>query len=553
MTAAVEKFRALIDNISPRRYFLLAAVFVFIVFFIGLGSRHLWGGDEPRVAGIAAETALLGKWVEPGLNGKPFLEKPPLYFWADAVSFKFFGHNDFAAKLPSAFASFFGVLAIFALARGLGMSGLGALLASVMLASSAQYWRYSRKCMIDIFLAVFIAFAMWAFWELCRSKKMKVKLGWYLLFCLSLGGALFSKSLVGLAIPSSALFFWLAGEDYFIKKKFSLQNWFWLFSGAALSFIPVAVWIYFLYRHAGFEAVKTVVWTNNFGRFSGEYAQHVEPFYYYLLKLPEQLQPWTILLPFAVWFHVRRFWKEKSSASLFLLCWLFIPYLMLTLSAGKRQVYLLPLYAAETLMIGSMTAQLLTGKLKLPKKYDYVDLAVRILSFILCGALILAGIGFIIVGLVCKLSAMAFFTSIVMFACGLWMLSALLKKQVRQAALAVLAGLAFTYVSIDTVIFAAQNSKKSYHALFDYCEKLLDTGQDLRLYRPIERISGGAVFYLDRKLPEYHDGDKTAPGQTIYVLGGDDQDVKPLLNAGFKKVKKFRVKRDDYWILNNEK
>ena len=79
MITAVNKFRELIDQISPRRYFILAALFAFAVFFIGLGSRHLGGGDEPRVAGIAAETFLNGNWVEPKLNNRPFLEKPPLY------------------------------------------------------------------------------------------------------------------------------------------------------------------------------------------------------------------------------------------------------------------------------------------------------------------------------------------------------------------------------------------------------------------------------------------------------------------------------------------
>ena len=81
----VNKFKELIPVISSRRYFILAVLFAFAVFFIGLGSRQLAGGDEPRVAGIAAETFINGNWVEPKLNNKPFLEKPPLYFWADAL------------------------------------------------------------------------------------------------------------------------------------------------------------------------------------------------------------------------------------------------------------------------------------------------------------------------------------------------------------------------------------------------------------------------------------------------------------------------------------
>ena len=66
--------------VSSRRYFILAALFAFAVFFIGLGSRHLAGGDEPRVAGIAAEIFINGDWVEPKLNNVPFLEKTPSVF-----------------------------------------------------------------------------------------------------------------------------------------------------------------------------------------------------------------------------------------------------------------------------------------------------------------------------------------------------------------------------------------------------------------------------------------------------------------------------------------
>ena len=99
-------------------------------------------------------------------------------------------------------------------------------------------------------------------------------------------------------------------------------------------------------------------------------------FYYYLMKLPEQLQPWTILLPFAVIYAWLKFWHEERGSKtssypyLYMLCWLIIPYLLLTTSAGKRQVYILPLYAAEALMIGFMIANFLEGKLQLPAKLN---------------------------------------------------------------------------------------------------------------------------------------------------------------------------------------
>ncbi|MBU8902293.1 MAG: glycosyltransferase family 39 protein [Victivallales bacterium] len=543
----VNKFKELIPTISPRRYFILAALFAFAVFFIGLGSRHLGGGDEPRVAGIAAETYINGNWIEPKLNNKPFLEKPPLYFWADALSMQLFGRTDFAAKLPSAIAAFLGVLSLFALARGLSMSSFGAFLSVVFLSTAAQYWIYGRKCMIDIFLAVFIAFAMWAFWELCQSKKAKNTSLWFIFFILTLGGAIFSKGLIGLALPCSGLFFYLAIDDFYIEKKFNLKRWIYLFSGAALSFIPIALWIWALYEKSGYDAVHTVVWTNNFGRFTGSHAEHVESFWYYAPKLFEQLQPWTILLPFALWFNIRKVWKEKDNKALFMLCWLIIPYLLLMVSAGKRQVYVLPLYAAEVLLIANMLDQIYRNKFKLPAKLDYVNLITKILFIVFSIALFLGALKFIIIAVLSKMHWTLYIAPVIMLLCRAWISDATRRKQVGKICLALLIGLAATYISIDTIGRSYKNAEKSYYNMFKYCEQEIKTGKVLYLYQPIERESGAALFYLGRNCP--HFDFKTMQAQKNMIILLDKRHSERFLKIDFKKDKEFKLKRRVYWVM----
>lgn len=556
MTSAVNKFKELIPAISSRRYFLLAALFASAVFFIGLGTRHLSGGDEPRVAGIAAEIFINGDWVEPKLNNIPFLEKPPLYFWADALSMQIFGRNAFAAKLPSAIAAFLGVMSLFSLARGLGMSAFGALLSVVFLSTAAQYWNYGRKCMIDIFLAVFIAFSMWAFWELCQSKKTKNTILWFIFFTLMLGGAIFSKALIGLAIPCSALFFYLALNDFYIEKKFNLKHWIYLFSGAAFSFIPVAIWLWTLYEKSGSEAVNTVVWTNNIGRFSGEHKQHIEPFWYYFPKMLEQLQPWTVLLPFALWFNIRKFWKEKDNKALFMLCWLIIPYLLLMVSAGKRQVYVLPLYAAEILLIANMLDQIYRDKFKLPAKWDYVNLLTGILVSVFTIALIGGGITFSIM-VPSGGAPTLYITPLVMLACGVWMSYLMLRlkytgnsRDIVRICLALLIGLAAIYVSVDTIIRSRKSARETYYNIFKYCEPKLESGGVLYLYHPIERESGAALFYLGQNCP-YFDFKTSKAGPGALVLLNKIYS-EHFLKAGFKLDKEFKVKSTKYWVMKYE-
>jgi 4-amino-4-deoxy-L-arabinose transferase-like glycosyltransferase len=59
--------------------------------------------DEPRRALVALEMLLSGRWFSPTLNGAAFLNKPPLYNWLIAWSFRLFGNYDpFALRFPMA-------------------------------------------------------------------------------------------------------------------------------------------------------------------------------------------------------------------------------------------------------------------------------------------------------------------------------------------------------------------------------------------------------------------------------------------------------------------
>ncbi|MEJ2697223.1 MAG: glycosyltransferase family 39 protein [Candidatus Sulfobium sp.] len=64
-----------------------------------------WRGDlyhDPLTyACISKDMLEHGHWFSPMLNGAPYLNKPPLYFWLTAISFKVFGISYYTAKLPS--------------------------------------------------------------------------------------------------------------------------------------------------------------------------------------------------------------------------------------------------------------------------------------------------------------------------------------------------------------------------------------------------------------------------------------------------------------------
>lgn len=312
------------------KYFLLLAACSIILVVSGLWTHDLWNPDEPRVAAIAAEMSRSGDLVVPRLNDKAFLEKPPLYFWTASAVMDLLGETAFTARLPSALAGIMGVLVIFLLARSMGFSDSSAFLSGFILATSAEYWDLARRSLIDMMLCFFITCAIASYFHASRNRS-RTKL-WVALFAISLSCAVLSKALVGLAIPLGVIAVWLIA-----RKEFSRRAWFPLFAGSALCLVPLAIWLTFLHDRLGWDGVYEIVWTNNFGRFTGSRDSHVQPFYYYLLRFPLQFLPWALFVPLVFIHHVDEMRKgNRESPSLFLLIWLIVPFVFLSLSAGKR-------------------------------------------------------------------------------------------------------------------------------------------------------------------------------------------------------------------------
>src|SRR6202163_2944740 len=92
---------------------LLIAGFCAFLFFYGMGQFGLIGADEPRYAQVAREMLQRHDWITPVLYGKPWLEKPPLYYWQAMLAYSIFGVSDWAARLPSAVDATLMVFAVY--------------------------------------------------------------------------------------------------------------------------------------------------------------------------------------------------------------------------------------------------------------------------------------------------------------------------------------------------------------------------------------------------------------------------------------------------------
>ena len=66
----------------------ILAVISSAIFLVNLGGWDLWNPDEPRYALVAKEMIEGKNWVLPHLNNQIYPDKPPVFFWLIALSYK---------------------------------------------------------------------------------------------------------------------------------------------------------------------------------------------------------------------------------------------------------------------------------------------------------------------------------------------------------------------------------------------------------------------------------------------------------------------------------
>ena len=196
---------------SLPRGWLLLVISLFTFFFL-LGYRSLNEPDEGRYSVIASEMVETSNWLVPQLWYVPHLDKPPLTYWAEAVSIKLFGRNEWAVRLPVAVAALSGVAAAFFLGCSLADQRAG-FWGAIILQTSLLYAIVSRMLTADMFLTQFVAWSIYFFWRAWRCldqtselrRRAKRSIGWQIAAWISMSLGFLTKGPVAVAIPGAAV------------------------------------------------------------------------------------------------------------------------------------------------------------------------------------------------------------------------------------------------------------------------------------------------------------------------------------------------------------
>jgi 4-amino-4-deoxy-L-arabinose transferase-like glycosyltransferase len=334
---------------------LLAAISCGSLFF-RLGSLPLCGADEPRYARIAQEMRDQSNWITPLLEGKPWLEKPPLYYWITAPLYSIFNSKETAARLGPSLCALIASVAIFWIGTALWSRIVGFLSACILL-TCPGFAAFGRSASTDMPFTCCLTIAMAIF---AYGVAMDRRIGWRILFgYFFLGLAILGKGPVAIVLAAAIMLcFWYLDERGGILKTWRVVP------GTILTAAIAIPWFWLVFRHNGFAFISTFFINHNLARYITGIHHHSQPVYYYLPVLIGLFFPWsgwlTLLLPKSFWHRLRR-WREWNPATVFLTCWFLIPLLFFSLSDSKLPGYILPSLPPLALILGVQASRVLNG------------------------------------------------------------------------------------------------------------------------------------------------------------------------------------------------
>ena len=322
---------------------------------------------EPRYAEIARLMMTTNDWITPWFKQEvPFWGKPPLSFWAQAISFKLFGINEFAGRLPA-------LLAFLATAWMLWRLAVGVVNTQVAAASLVVYggmvltFVAAGTVMTDPYLSLGTTWAMVGFYLAPKENVWYWRYG----FFIGLGIGLLAKGPLALVISGAPIAVWVLLQG---KLMFYLRSMPWI-RGTLLTLVIALPW-YIL------AELKTPGFINYF--IVGEhFMRFVDPgwmgdLYGHAHKEPKGMiwlhwlggsAPWGPLALLLLLGHLfKTSWRQtlwqavKQPVVIYVLLWALVTPVFFTPAGNVIWTYSLPSMPAFALLMGWAMVKLNNGE-----------------------------------------------------------------------------------------------------------------------------------------------------------------------------------------------
>jgi hypothetical protein len=333
-------FLAPLNRYSPvtlAAFFFLGSL---LVFSWQLGEGPIYRTMEGREALVMQEIARTGNWILPLRNGETIPSKPPLLHWIGVlVAYCTGGVSAWSVRFPNALFSALSVSLTCLLGCRLANREVG-ILAALLLLTMPGFVELAREGWVDPALAFFVLTALVSFSSMYENEQWR---GWRsLVFYLSLAGAALSKGPIGYILPVVVILAYLAVQQQLSRLRVLLNPW-----GVLLAIGLPLTWYILAFAQEGWAFVQKQVLQENLVRFTAGSGKRIPSAAFFFLPALVDGFPWSMLFCFGLWhFSCHAPVREKG---VFALVWWVAVMSFFSVSAGKREVYLLPAYPAMAL------------------------------------------------------------------------------------------------------------------------------------------------------------------------------------------------------------
>jgi hypothetical protein len=257
-----------------------------VVVLLGL-PLDLMEVDAAQYASMSIDMMNSSDWTIITERGRDYLDKPPLLFWASALSYSLFGVHNWSFKLPSVLAAFFGAWALFRLVL-LHHPRPVAHTAALMFGGSIAFVLMTNDVRCDTLLTAAVTTAIWQGMVWIEQRRTGALIG----FALAVAAGMLAKGPMGLMAPVIAL----GGQVLFAGRWKALLDPRVLVVPVviALALLPMCLG---LYEQHGERGLRFFFWEQSFGRITGEnFWKDDSTVFFFTHELPWMVLPWTVFV-----------------------------------------------------------------------------------------------------------------------------------------------------------------------------------------------------------------------------------------------------------------
>jgi len=317
-----------------------------------LDTRALWFSDEIRYANVFENVIHAHKWLVMYLNGVPYPDKPPVYFWFLTTLLPIFkGPTPALFMTGAALSGLLLLTAAMALSRFVLKAGREVSLGGGLVLLTGFYFigltHYSRMDLL--FAALITASHICLFRALARERADGMAVAGFVLAAV----ATLTKGPLGIVFPllTSILFLaWRGNLKRLLRRDMGL--------GLAAAVLILGAWVAAAWFGGEHELIKNIFYKQIYRR-AVNASHHEQPFWHYFATMPLAWLPWTFLLAAlplkkllsaSFWGDVCAARKNDQPGAAFLWIQVLSGFTLLTCLSTKIIVYLLPIFPPLALL-----------------------------------------------------------------------------------------------------------------------------------------------------------------------------------------------------------